>query len=95
MQQDHRYRDGIPTPQERPYLIRLGCRIRAARAGRFSLRELEAPTGYSAGHLSRLERGLTRPRETTLRAIAGPLGIPVEELITLCGPALAPPKRTA
>lgn len=87
-----KYRSGIPTAEEIPHLFRLGCELRFAR-GKMSLRRLAKLTGYSAGYLCRLERGLRRPRQETLAALSVVLGIDLGRLLELCGPALAPPPR--
>jgi transcriptional regulator with XRE-family HTH domain len=67
-----------------PLALRIGQRIRHLRkkAG-LSLEKLayESELG-SKGHLSDLERGLTRPTITTLQAIAARLGVALLDLVT-------------
>lgn len=67
-----------------PLALRIGQRIRKLRkkAG-LSLEKLayESELG-SKGHLSDLERGLTRPTIATLQAIAGRLGVALLDLVT-------------
>jgi transcriptional regulator with XRE-family HTH domain len=43
--------------------------------------ELSERTGIAEATISRLENGAQRPRITTVRKIAGALGVPPEELI--------------
>lgn len=70
-----------PTPD--PLALRIGQRIRRLRqrAG-LSLEKLayESELG-SKGHLSDLERGLTRPTITTLQALADRLGVALFDLV--------------
>jgi transcriptional regulator with XRE-family HTH domain len=73
-------------------LTLLGQRLRAARealAGadrrRFSVRALAARLGVSGAYLSGLERGLQRPTEPLLRAVAAELDLPPEPLLALAG----------
>lgn len=67
-----------------PLAQRIGQRIRQLRqrAG-LSLEKLayESELG-SKGHLSDLERGLTRPTINTLKAVADRLGVPLLDLVT-------------
>lgn len=67
-----------------PLALRIGQRIRKLRlkAG-LSLEKLayESELG-SKGHLSDLERGLTRPTITTLKSVADRLGVALFELVT-------------
>lgn len=70
-------------PQPDPLALRIGQRIRSLRqqAG-LSLEKLayESELG-SKGHLSDLERGLTRPTITTLQAVADRLGVALFDLV--------------
>jgi repressor LexA len=60
----------------------LGAQLRSLREARgMRLRELSSLSGISESVLSRLERGLTFPRRTTLEAIASALGIEVIPLL--------------
>jgi repressor LexA len=60
----------------------LGAQLRSLREAKgMRLRELSSLSGISESVLSRLERGLTFPRRTTLEAIASALGIEVIPLL--------------
>jgi transcriptional regulator with XRE-family HTH domain len=61
---------------------KVGQRIRALRAARgVSLTALAAAAGIGKGSLSELETGRRNPTLDTLYAIAGPLGVPMAELV--------------
>ncbi len=68
--------DASPRPS-----IALGKAIRLARADRFTLAQLSARSGVSAGLLSLIERGRGNPSINTLGAIAGALGVSLPELV--------------
>lgn len=61
--------------------VALGRAIRRARADRFTLAQLSARSGVSAGLLSLIERGKGNPSINTLGAIAGALGVSLPELV--------------
>jgi transcriptional regulator with XRE-family HTH domain len=63
----------------------VGTAIRTARQGRYSLEQLSAKSGVSAGLLSQIERGLGNPSVTTLIKIANGLGVPVGSLFHFDG----------
>ncbi|MBL0888674.1 helix-turn-helix domain-containing protein [Myceligenerans indicum] len=61
---------------------RVGRRIRALRTEReMSLTALAARAGIGKGSLSELETGRRNPTLDTLYAVAGPLGVPMAELV--------------
>jgi transcriptional regulator with XRE-family HTH domain len=61
--------------------VALGKAIRRARADRYTLAQLSARSGVSAGLLSLIERGRGNPSINTLGAIAGALGVSLPELV--------------
>jgi transcriptional regulator with XRE-family HTH domain len=61
--------------------VALGKAIRRARADRYTLAQLSARAGVSAGLLSLIERGRGNPSINTLGAIAGALGVSLPELV--------------
>ncbi|MBE1877600.1 helix-turn-helix domain-containing protein [Myceligenerans pegani] len=61
---------------------KVGRRIRALRTARgMSLTALAATAGIGKGSLSELETGRRNPTLDTLYAVAGPLGVPMAELV--------------
>ncbi|MBO0607676.1 helix-turn-helix domain-containing protein [Myceligenerans salitolerans] len=61
---------------------RVGQRIRALRTARgMSLTALAATAGIGKGSLSELETGRRNPTLDTLYSVAGPLGVPMAELV--------------
>lgn len=84
------------TERERPYLLEFGADVRRRRGER-RLVDIQLVTGVSVSMQSRLERGLRRPRVSTLRKLADAYSSPSEPpgtLVTkwaeLAGPGLAP-----
>lgn len=84
-------------PWERPYLNRLGCRVRSLRfeAG-MTQKALAQAARMNPASLRRIELGSRRTRASTLRRIVAGLGYSsmecdavVEVLIEIVGPALA------
>lgn len=60
----------------------VGRRIRTLRSARgLSLTALAAAAGIGKGSLSELETGRRNPTLETLYAVAGPLGVPMAELV--------------
>jgi transcriptional regulator with XRE-family HTH domain len=59
----------------------LGQRLREARTGRFTVKELAAAAGVSAGVISEVERGQGNPSFRTLYRISQALGIRVGDLL--------------
>lgn len=82
------------TDFERPFLQRMGRRLRKVRedAG-YARRELSDPTALNPQTIYRIELGLRRTRRSTLRVLAEVLVDHPEaltaELVDLAGPALA------
>jgi transcriptional regulator with XRE-family HTH domain len=68
--------DAVPRPS-----VALGRAIRRGRVDRFTLAQLSARAGVSAGLLSLIERGRGNPSINTLGAIAGALGVSLPELV--------------
>jgi transcriptional regulator with XRE-family HTH domain len=71
-----------------------GRRLRAARLRKMmTLRDLSAATGVAFDTISRLENGLQRARPSTVKRLAGALGIEPTDLVdweaTEAGKALA------
>lgn len=82
MDTDTQIPDADPEPDEAPRpSVALGRAIRRARADRFTLAQLSAKSGVSAGLLSLIERGRGNPSINTLGAIAGALGVSLPELV--------------
>ncbi|MEU6982523.1 helix-turn-helix transcriptional regulator [Streptomyces sp. NPDC046324] len=76
------------TPEERERGERLGRILREARGDR-SMVEIAATAGLSAETLRKIETGRApTPAFFTVAALAGVLGLSMDELITRC--ALAP-----
>ncbi len=66
---------------ERQYI---GSEVRRLRMERgWTLDDLAGSAGLSPSHLSRMERGLTRPAFSGLSVIAGALGVSLEHFVAL------------
>jgi len=65
----------------REYVADLGLRLREARAGRFTVKELASKAGVSAGVISEVERGQGNPSFRTLYRISQALGLRVGDLL--------------
>ncbi|MFJ6349916.1 helix-turn-helix domain-containing protein [Streptomyces sp. NPDC092046] len=76
------------TPEERERGERLGALLRDARGGR-SMAEIATAAGLSAETLRKIETGRApTPAFFTVAALAGVLGLSMDELVIRC--ALAP-----
>ncbi|MEU9986804.1 helix-turn-helix domain-containing protein [Streptomyces sp. NPDC007971] len=74
------------TPEERERGERLGQLLREARGGR-SMAEVAAEAGVSAETLRKIETGRApTPAFFTVAALAGVLGLSMDELVALCAP---------
>ena len=74
------------TPEERARGERLGRLLRVARGGR-SMAEIAARAGISAETLRKIETGRApTPAFFTVAALAGVLGLSMDELIGQCAP---------
>ncbi|WP_327371057.1 helix-turn-helix domain-containing protein [Streptomyces sp. NBC_01217] len=74
------------TPEERRRGERLGALLREARGGR-SMVEIAAGAGISAETLRKIETGRApTPAFFTVAALAGTLGLSMDELLARCGP---------
>ncbi|MFB6814863.1 helix-turn-helix domain-containing protein [Streptomyces sp. NPDC056347] len=74
------------TPEERRRGERLGELLRAARGGR-SMVEIAASAGISAETLRKIETGRApTPAFFTVAALAGALGLSMDEILTRCAP---------
>ncbi|MFI8438879.1 helix-turn-helix domain-containing protein [Streptomyces sp. NPDC079020] len=74
------------TPEERLRGERLGSLLREARAGR-SMTAVAASAGISAETLRKIETGRApTPAFFTVAALAGALGLSMDELLTRCAP---------
>ncbi len=72
----------------------IGVRLREARLERgLSLRGLAQSLGVSASLLSQVETGKTQPSVSTLYAIVNALGISLDDLLGVTGPAARGPAR--
>lgn len=72
------------TPEERERGERLGALLRAARGPR-SMAEVAAAAGISAETLRKIETGRApTPAFFTVAALAGALGLSMDELAALC-----------
>lgn len=72
------------TPEERERGERLGALLRAARGPR-SMTEVAAAAGVSAETLRKIETGRApTPAFFTVAALAGALGLSMDELAALC-----------
>ncbi|MFG3349958.1 helix-turn-helix domain-containing protein [Streptomyces sp. NPDC048018] len=82
------------TPEERERGERLGGLLREARGDR-SMAEIAAAAGLSAETLRKIETGRApTPAFFTVAALAGVLGLSMDELVTRCllVPATVPPE---
>lgn len=95
----HQQATGLPIEAwERPYLVQLGRRLRALRReAAMTQTQLGAAAGLHPVSVRRIELGLRRTRQSTLRRLVLGLGTApgdvdqlMAELIQLAGPALAP-----
>ncbi|WP_250400381.1 helix-turn-helix domain-containing protein [Streptomyces cellostaticus] len=74
------------TPEERERGERLGQLLRDARGGR-SMAEVSAAAGVSAETLRKIETGRApTPAFFTVAALAGALGLSMDELMAGCAP---------
>ncbi|MEV6165628.1 helix-turn-helix transcriptional regulator [Streptomyces sp. NPDC052052] len=74
------------TPEERRRGERLGALLREARGGS-SMTEIAASAGISAETLRKIETGRApTPAFFTVAALAGALGLSMDELLTRCAP---------
>lgn len=83
-------------PDEVPYLVEMGFRLRALRVERrMHQAEVSRAAGLGKATVSHIERGERRTRPETLRKICTALGLEgeeldqmVDELVAIAGPAL-------
>jgi quercetin dioxygenase-like cupin family protein len=61
-------------------VVHLGATLKARRLGRFTVEELSARSGVSAGLISQIERGIGNPSFVTLVRLAQALDVPLAEL---------------
>jgi len=74
------------TPEERERGERLGLLLREARGGR-SMAAVSAAAGVSAETLRKIETGRApTPAFFTVAALAGALGLSMDELLVRCAP---------
>ena len=74
----------ILSPAERERGRRLGATLRAARGSR-SMAEIAAVSGVPAETLRKIETGrIATPAFFTVAALAGALGLPLEEIVQAC-----------
>ncbi|MER5500462.1 MULTISPECIES: helix-turn-helix domain-containing protein [unclassified Streptomyces] len=74
------------TPEERRRGERLGALLREARGGR-SMTEIAASAGISAETLRKIETGRApTPAFFTVAALAGALGLSMDEILVRCAP---------
>lgn len=71
-----------PPEAVHAYVADIGQRLREARNGRFTVKELAAAAGVSAGLISEVERGQGNPSFRTLYRISRALGIRVGDLLS-------------
>lgn len=64
------------------FVADLGQRLRDARSGRFTVKELAAEAGVSSGLISEVERGQGNPSFRTLYRISQALGLRVGDLLS-------------
>ena len=82
------------TPEERERGERLGRLLREARGGR-SMNQIAADAGISAETLRKIETGRApTPAFFTVAALAGALGLSMDDLVGRCAEA-APTERAA
>ncbi|MEK2476412.1 helix-turn-helix transcriptional regulator [Streptomyces noursei] len=82
------------TPWERERGERLGMLLRTARGER-SMVEIAAAAGLSAETLRKIETGRApTPAFFTVAALAGTLGLSLDEVAVLATPAESPPGTT-
>jgi quercetin dioxygenase-like cupin family protein len=58
----------------------LGATLKARRSGRFTVEELSARSGVSAGLISQIERGIGNPSFATLLRLANALDVPMADM---------------
>ncbi|MDJ0953148.1 MAG: XRE family transcriptional regulator [Acidimicrobiia bacterium] len=71
-----------PAEAVHAHVADIGQRLREARKGRFTVKELAAAAGVSAGLISEVERGQGNPSFRTLYRISQALGIRVGDLLS-------------
>ncbi len=71
-----------PNESVHAHVADLGQRLRVARSGRFTVKELAAAAGVSAGIISEVERGQGNPSFRTLYRISQALGLRVGDLLS-------------
>jgi len=64
------------------HVVDLGQRLRSARQGRFTVKELAKAAGVSSGLISEVERGQGNPSFRTLYRISQALGLRVGDLLS-------------
>lgn len=83
------------TPEERRRGERLGELLREARGGR-SMVAVAASAGISAETLRKIETGRApTPAFFTVAAVAGALGLSMDDVLARCGPEPVPVERSA
>ena len=83
------------SAQERARGRLLGAALRAARGTR-SLAQVAAGAGVPVETLRKIESGrVPTPAFFTVAALAAEVGLPLEDLLTTCRPAVAGTARTA
>lgn len=88
MSQEQHAESGDHEVRDRSSVGPLGAFIREQRQlARLSLREMARMTKVSNAYLSQVERGLHEPSMRVIRAVAGALDVPVEDLVNLGGTA--------
>lgn len=71
-----------PNESVHAHVADLGQRLRTARSGRFTVKELAGAAGVSAGIISEVERGQGNPSFRTLYRISQALGLRVGDLLS-------------
>lgn len=71
-----------PPEAVHAHVVDLGQRLREARTGRFTVKELAAAAGVSSGLISEVERGQGNPSFRTLYRISQALGVRVGDLLS-------------
>jgi transcriptional regulator with XRE-family HTH domain len=69
--------DGKADQDSEYWIKRLGAMLKERRSGRFTVEELAARAGVSAGLISQIERGIGNPSFSTLSRLANALGLPI------------------